>query len=94
MYPQAHSKLSSSDQAKYPRTSAPSRSAAAVARAIATGVPVDGYFVWSLLDNFEWAWGYTRRFGLIYVDYPTQRRIVKTSGRRYFEVIKRNGLAE
>ena len=62
--------------------------------AIAAGAPLAGYFAWSLLDNFEWAWGYTRRFGLIYVDYPTQRRIVKTSGRRYFEVIKRNGLAE
>jgi beta-glucosidase len=62
--------------------------------AIAAGAPLAGYFAWSLLDNFEWSWGYSRRFGLIYVDYPTQRRIVKTSGRRYFEVIKRNGLAE
>ncbi len=62
--------------------------------AIAAGAPLAGYFAWSLLDNFEWTWGYTRRFGLIYVDYPTQRRIVKRSGRRYFEVIKRNGLAE
>jgi beta-glucosidase len=61
--------------------------------AIAAGAPLAGYFAWSLLDNFEWAWGYSRRFGLIYVDYPTQRRIVKSSGRAYFEVVKRNGLA-
>jgi beta-glucosidase len=62
--------------------------------AIDQGVPLAGYFAWSLLDNFEWAWGYTRRFGLVYVDYATQRRIVKSSGRRYFEVIKRNGLTD
>jgi beta-glucosidase len=62
--------------------------------AIAAGVPLRGYFAWSLLDNFEWSHGYSKRFGLVYVDYPTQRRVTKTSGRRYFEVIKRNGLAE
>jgi beta-glucosidase len=62
--------------------------------AITAGVPLAGYFAWSLLDNFEWGWGYTRRFGLVHVDYATQRRTVKTSGRRYFEAIKRNGLAE
>jgi beta-glucosidase len=55
----------------------------AVAAALAQGVPVAGYFVWSLLDNFEWAEGYSKRFGLIYVDYATQRRIVKDSGRWY-----------
>jgi beta-glucosidase len=53
----------------------------AAARAVADGVDLRGYFVWSLMDNFEWAWGFSRRFGLIYVDYPTQRRIVKDSGR-------------
>ena len=42
--------------------------------AIAAGVPLRGYFAWSLLDNFEWAWGYTKRFGLVYVDYATQQR--------------------
>lgn len=47
------------------------------------GVPVQGYFVWSFLDNFEWAEGYSKRFGIVYVDYPTQRRIVKDSGRWY-----------
>ncbi|RMF78493.1 MAG: glycosyl hydrolase family protein, partial [Chloroflexi bacterium] len=49
-------------------------------RAIEDGVPLKGYFTWSLLDNFEWAEGYTKRFGIVYVDYPTQRRIIKDSG--------------
>jgi beta-glucosidase len=60
--------------------------------AIADGVPLKGYFVWSLLDNFEWGWGYGKRFGLVYVDYPTQRRVIKRSGHRYVEVIRHNGL--
>jgi beta-glucosidase len=60
--------------------------------AIADGVPLKGYFVWSLLDNFEWSWGYGRRFGLVYVDYPTQRRVIKRSGHRYVQVIRHNGL--
>ena len=49
-------------------------------RAMEDGIPLRGYFVWSLLDNFEWAYGYTKRFGLIYVDYATQKRIIKDSG--------------
>ena len=53
---------------------------AAVADAIARGVDIRGYFVWSLLDNFEWASGYSKRFGLYYVDYQTQARILKDSG--------------
>jgi beta-glucosidase len=52
----------------------------AIADAIDQGVDVRGYFVWSLLDNFEWAAGYTKRFGIYYVDYPTQARILKHSG--------------
>jgi beta-glucosidase len=55
----------------------------AVADAIERGVDVRGYFVWSLLDNFEWASGYSKRFGLYYVDYPTQTRILKQSGQWY-----------
>jgi beta-glucosidase len=52
----------------------------AIANAIDQGVDVRGYFVWSLLDNFEWALGYTKRFGIYYVDYPTHARILKRSG--------------
>ena len=63
-------------------------------RAIRDGVPLRGYFVWSLLDNFEWDSGYRERFGLTYVDYSTQRRIPKTSFGWYREVIRRNGLEE
>jgi beta-glucosidase len=55
----------------------------AVADALERGVDVRGYFVWSLLDNFEWAAGYTKRFGIYYVDYPTQARILKHSGLWY-----------
>lgn len=64
----------------------------ALHRAIQAGVDVRAYFVWSLLDNFEWTFGYSKRFGLVYVDYPTQRRIVKDSGEWYAQVIARNGL--
>lgn len=56
---------------------------AACAEAIEQGAPLRGYFVWSLLDNFEWAYGYSKRFGIVYVDYPTQKRILKDSGRWY-----------
>ena len=52
---------------------------AAVSRAIADGAPVKGYFVWSFLDNFEWAYGYSKRFGIVYVDYPTLERVPKDS---------------
>lgn len=61
-------------------------------RAIDDGVKLRGYFCWSLLDNFEWSFGYGKRFGLIYVDYPTQRRIVKASGRFFAEVARQNAL--
>jgi beta-glucosidase len=64
----------------------------AVHEAIAAGAPVRGYFVWSLLDNFEWAKGYAIRFGIIYVDYATQDRIIKRSGRWYAEVAREHGL--
>ncbi|WP_433462800.1 GH1 family beta-glucosidase [Spirillospora sp. CA-128828] len=62
--------------------------------AISDGVPLQGYFTWSLLDNFEWAWGYSKRFGLVHVDYATQRRVPKDSARWYAGVIRRGGLPE
>ncbi len=61
----------------------------AVGASIADGVDVRGYFVWSLLDNFEWAWGYDKRFGIVRVDYETQERIVKDSGLEYARTIRR-----
>ncbi len=61
-------------------------------QAITEGVDLRGYLVWSLLDNFEWAEGYHKRFGLIRVEYDTQERILKDSALWYREVIKRNGL--
>jgi len=62
--------------------------------AIRKGVNLGGYFVWSLIDNFEWAEGYSKRFGIVYVDYATQRRIPKMSARWYAKVIRRNGLTD
>ncbi len=63
-----------------------------VAQAIAIGVPVKGYFVWSLLDNFEWAHGYSKRFGLVYVDYESQKRILKSSAKWYAQVVRANAI--
>lgn len=66
----------------------------AVLDAIEQGVSIDGYVVWSLMDNFEWAEGYTKRFGLVHVDFETQRRTMKASGRWYSRVIERNALVD
>ncbi|HET8656748.1 MAG TPA: GH1 family beta-glucosidase [Longimicrobiaceae bacterium] len=63
-------------------------------RAIENGVDLRGYFVWSLLDNFEWALGYSRRFGIHYVDFETLERIPKASARWYRRVIEQNGVPE
>jgi beta-glucosidase len=63
-------------------------------RATAEGYPLKGYFLWSLMDNFEWAFGYTKRFGMCYVNYETQERIPKLSARFYSDVIRRNALGE
>ncbi len=57
-------------------------------QALEAGVRLDGYFAWSLMDNFEWAYGYSKRFGLLYVDYPTQARFVKQSGHWYRRMIE------
>jgi beta-glucosidase len=65
----------------------------AARQAIQDGVDLRGYFAWSLLDNFEWAHGYDMRFGLVHVDYSTQKRTLKESGRFYSEVIRTNGEA-
>jgi beta-glucosidase len=60
--------------------------------AISAGVDLRGYFVWSLMDNFEWAQGYQKRFGIVHVDYVTQQRVPKDSAHWYRDVIRRNGL--
>ena len=65
----------------------------AVGRAIAEGVPVCGYFVWSLLDNFEWSFGYRPRFGLVYIDYPTLERVPKDSFFWFRDLIAANRAA-
>jgi beta-glucosidase len=64
----------------------------AAARAIEDGVALAGYFAWSLLDNFEWAVGYQKRFGLVFVDFGTQRRIPKSSARFYSAVARANAV--
>ncbi|NBQ93713.1 MAG: glycosyl hydrolase family protein, partial [Micrococcales bacterium] len=63
----------------------------AVSNAIAQGSPVKGYYQWSLMDNFEWALGYDKRFGIVHVDFETQKRIIKDSGYWYRDQIKNNG---
>ena len=60
---------------------------ASVGQAVEEGVPVRGYFVWSLLDNFEWAHGYSKRFGIVYIDYPTLERVPKDSFNWYRDFI-------
>ncbi|MFD4608899.1 GH1 family beta-glucosidase [Streptomyces sp. NPDC058440] len=64
---------------------------AACASAARKGAPLAGYFAWSLLDNFEWAYGYAKRFGLVHVDYATQARTIKTSGHSYAEIVRAHG---
>ena len=67
---------------------------AAVQRAREAGVPVHGYFVWSFLDNFEWAHGYSKRFGIVYVDYATLARLPKASFHWYRQLIANGGLPD
>jgi beta-glucosidase len=66
----------------------------AVHRAIAEGVPVNGFYVWSLLDNFEWAQGYEKRFGIVWVDYATQARLAKDSAHMCRKIMHDNALSE
>lgn len=61
---------------------------ASLQEAVAQGAPVKGYFAWSLLDNFEWAEGYAKRFGLVYVDFKSQKRTMKLSGKTYSQIVK------
>jgi beta-glucosidase len=61
-------------------------------RAVAEGYPVRGYFLWSLLDNFEWADGYSKRFGIHYVDFATEKRTPKLSAEWYRQVIAHNAV--
>jgi beta-glucosidase len=70
-----------------PRVAYLARHVAAAGEALAAGVPLTGYHVWSLLDNYEWSLGYTRRFGLVHVDFATQRRTLKDSAHWYAELI-------
>jgi beta-glucosidase len=72
-----------------PRRAYLERHVSAAAEALEAGAPLEGYFVWSLLDNFEWAEGYTKRFGVVEVDFETQRRTIRPSGRWYAELIER-----
>ena len=57
-------------------------------KAIADGINVKGYFYWSLIDNFEWAYGFEKRFGLYHVDYSTQERTLREGSRQYLEIIQ------
>ena len=61
-------------------------------KALEEGVPLKGFYVWTLMDNFEWTYGYSKRFGLVFTDYPTRERFLKNSAYWYKEVISRNGL--
>ena len=66
---------------------------AATLAARAEGAPVRGYFVWSLFDNFEWGRGYAMRFGIVHIDFETQQRLVKASGRWYSELARSGAIS-
>jgi beta-glucosidase len=65
---------------------------AAVHAAIAAGADVQGYYLWTLMDNFEWAWGFSKRFGIVYVDHETLKRTPKDSALWYREVVRTNAV--
>ena len=66
----------------------------AALKAIEDGVDLRGYFVWSMLDNFEWAFGYTKRFGIVYTDYETEERIPKDSFKWYKRLIAEHAIPQ
>ena len=74
------------------RTSYLTRHLESLQKAVSSGVPVKGYFAWSLLDNFEWAEGYAKRFGIVHVDYQTLKRTLKASGKKYREIVSGNAV--
>lgn len=82
--PVTHGQIHDADRTDYLQTHI-----AAVGKAIAAGVPVHGYMVWSLMDNFEWASGYAKRFGIVHVDYNTQKRTLKDSALWYRDFIQK-----
>ena len=86
--PDANGRINDQRRVKYLRDHL-----AACHRAIQAGVPLDGYFQWSLMDNFEWAKGYEQRFGMVWVDFATQQRIPKASAEWYQAAIQHNGFA-
>jgi beta-glucosidase len=63
-----------------------------VNKSIHIGIPVKGYFAWSLMDNFEWGFGYSKRFGIIHIDYQTQKRTLKSSAKWYRKAIQANSV--
>jgi beta-glucosidase len=85
----AHGNINDADRIEYHR-----QYLQALSRAIAEGADVRGYHAWSLMDNFEWAEGFSQRFGLAYVDFKTQQRTIKQSGRWYAKVAAANALAK
>jgi beta-glucosidase len=76
--PMVNGQVHDADRVRYLQTHI-----AAVHHAMQQGVPMKGYMVWSLMDNFEWASGYAKRFGIVYVDYDTQQRTLKDSAKWY-----------
>jgi beta-glucosidase len=84
--PDANGGVNDTDRVEYLRSHL-----RAARQAIDAGVNLRGYFAWSLLDNFEWQSGFSKRFGIVRVDYETQRRTPKSSARFYAKVIRTNG---
>ena len=91
-YPEEWNVNASGDVADDDRTAFLAGHVAAAHRALESGVPLRGFFVWSLFDNFEWGMGLSKRFGIVHVDFDTLKRTIKASGRWYAGVTARHGL--